>query len=157
MRAGLICSEPSATSRFVVRGSLLLRREGADFGLALRVGELAQLGADAAGDRGALVAGLETGEVWAVLPREGTAESFARLDRRVMDDVDGTFVVRIALLVAGEIAEITARGEDGGDAGNGGDRLGVLERFEGFEHHDDDEIVVDGLAIAAGNIAPHFG
>ncbi len=110
----------------------LLRREGADFGFALRVGELTQFGADAAPDGGAFVPGLETGEVRAVLPRERAAELLARLDRRVMDDVDGAFVVGIALLVAGEIAEVAARGEDGGDAGNGGDGFGVLQSLRAF-------------------------
>ena len=74
-----------------------------------------------------------------------------------MNDVDGALVIRIALLVAGEVPEIAAGGEHRRDPRDGCDGFGVLEALECLDHHDDDEIVVDRLAVAAGNAAPHRG
>ena len=73
MRAGLVCSDSLPRRDLSTGCDLLLRREGADFGLALRVGKLAQFLARTASDRSALVAGLETGEVRPVFPGERTA------------------------------------------------------------------------------------
>ena len=74
-----------------------------------------------------------------------------------MDDVDLPLVVGIALLVAGEIAEIAAGREDRMHARHLGDLVGVLQSLQRFDHQDQHDIVVDGVAIAAGNIAPHVG
>ena len=104
-----------------------------------------------------LAAGLEAGEVRPVLPRQRSAQLLAGLDRGVMDDVDLPLVVGIALLVAGEIAEIAAGREDRMHARHLGDLVGVLESLQRLDHQDQHDIVVDGVAVAAGDIAPHVG
>ena len=54
---------------------------------------------DAAGNRGGFAAPLKAREVRTVPPRERTTQPDARLDRRVVDDVDGTFVIGRALSI----------------------------------------------------------
>src|SRR5438128_2548799 len=97
------------------------RGERPDFGLALRIVQVAQLSACAARDLRHLVAGLEAGEIRAVLPGEGAAQLRAGLDRGIVHDVDGALVVGRALCKARKIAEVAARGEHRRDAGHLGD------------------------------------
>src|SRR5438445_2049989 len=137
--------------------ALRLRHRGVrtDLGLALRVGERSKLGRDAARDCGGFAASLEAGEVRPIAPRERTAQPHLRLDRRVVDDVDRALVVGRALAVAREVAEIAARREHGGDAGNFRNLVGVLEALQRLDHFDEHDVLVDRVAIAAGHAAPH--
>src|SRR5205807_8237988 len=127
-----------------------------DFGFPLRIGEFTKLGACAARDLSNLVAGLEAGKVRPVLPGERAAELHAGFDRRVVHDVDGALVVRRPLRETRKIAEVAARREYRGDARDLGDLVSVLEPFERLDHQDQDEIVVDGLAVATRDAAPHL-
>src|SRR5688572_10291696 len=81
--------------------------------LRLSVHQRAELRGNTAGDRCRLAAGLEAGEVGAVSPGEGTTQPHARLHGGVVNDIDGALVIRRALTVAGEVAQVTARREDG--------------------------------------------
>src|SRR5215472_4366033 len=132
------------------------RRERPYFGSRLRVRELAQLDLHASCNGGHLIASLKAGEIRPVLPRPGTAQSHARLDGGVMDNVDLPFVIRIALLVATKIPEIAARSKNRVYARNLGDLVGVLQSFKGFDHQDQHHIVIDGVAVAARHIPPHI-
>src|SRR5580698_8269497 len=98
---------------------LFLGSVRAHFGLALRVLQRAQFGRYAAGNGGSLAAILKTRKIRPVAPCERTAQPLARSNRSVMHDVDQAFVVGCALLVAREIAEISAGRKDRGDARNG--------------------------------------
>ena len=81
-------------------------------GFCLRIRELAEFDLHASLDGSHFVAGLETSEIGPVLPRPWTAEFHAGLDGGVMHDVDLALIVRIALLIAGEIPEIAAGGKN---------------------------------------------
>ena len=72
-----------------------------------------------------------------------------------MDDVDRALVVGIALAETGEVAQVAAGREHGADARHLRDRLGVLQPFERLDHENEDEVVVDGLPVAARHAAPH--
>src|SRR6266852_8372596 len=88
------------------------RRKRPCFGPRLRIRELAEFDLHASRNGGHFVTGLKAGEIRPVLPRPGATEFYAGPDSGVMHDVDLAFVVRIALLVAGEIPEIAARGNN---------------------------------------------
>src|SRR5271165_3391475 len=73
--------------------ALLLSREGPDFRLALRVFQRPQLVGNAARNSNNLAGILEAGEIGTVAPCEGTAQTLARAERRVVHDVDQPLVV----------------------------------------------------------------
>src|SRR6266481_3416671 len=130
-------------------------RERPYFGLCLRVRELAEFDLHTSRDGGHFVTGLEAGEIRPVLPRPWATELHAGLDGGVVHDVDLALVVRIALLVAGEIPEIAARGKDRVHPRNLGDLVGILEAFQRLDHQDQHYVVVDGVPVAAGHVTPH--
>ncbi len=72
-----------------------------------------------------------------------------------MDDVDLALIVRVALLVAGEIPEVAARCKDRVDALDLRDFVGVFQAFERFDHQNENDVVVDRIAITARDAAPH--
>src|SRR5262249_43533989 len=120
---------PAATSAAGARGARH-RRERTDLRLALRIRQVAELGAHAAGDCGRLASGLEAGEVRPIAPRERTAQPDTGLDRGVVHDVDRALVVGRALAESREVAEVAARGEHRRDARHFRDLVGVLQPFE---------------------------
>src|ERR1700733_3447703 len=146
-----------AASKALQLRSLLLRRVGSHFGLALRVLQRTQFGRNAARNGRRLTAVLETAEIGPVAPSERTAQPLARANRRVMHDIDQPLIIRCSLLVAREIAQISAGREDRGDAWNRSDFARVPGAIQGLDHFYQHNIVVDGVAIPARNIAPHLG
>src|SRR3954464_3986770 len=79
---------------------------------------------------------LETLEVRTLKPSIGTAQIFMGAQGRVMDDIDLALVIRIALPVASEIAQVGGCGEQPIDARQGGDLVRVLQAIEGLDHGD---------------------
>ena len=65
-----------------------------------------------------------------------------------MHDVDLALIVRIARLVAGVIAQIAGRGEDGVNARKRRDLVGIRQARQRLDHHRQDKVVIDGVAIA---------
>src|SRR5688572_3047385 len=135
-------------SLFVIRYSLFLwfLRKRPYLGLSLRIRKVPKFRRHTAANRGRLAASLETREVRAIAPRERPAQANARLDRRVVHDVDRALVVRRALAIAGEVAEVAARRKARADAGHLRNLLGVLQTVERFDHQDQDDVVVGGIA-----------
>src|SRR5262245_8440080 len=132
-------------------------RERPYFGLALRVRERPQFCRNTTRDRGGLAARLEAREVRTVAPRNRSAQTNTRLQRRVMDDVDRALVVGCALPEPGEVPEITARGKQRRYARHLRDLVGVLQPFERLDHQDEHDVVVDGVAVSSRTVAPHAG
>src|SRR5450631_2205557 len=128
-----------------------------DFGFGLRVLEGSKFVCDAAVDDRCLAAILEASEVRPAEPGEGATETLASFECGVVDDVDEALIVGRAFSVAGEISQVAAGGKDRGDAGNGCDLWCVLHSIDRLDHLDEHHVLVDGVAIAAGNAAPHFG
>ena len=102
----VICS-----SLFVIFLLRFLHSERPRFHLSLRVSKVAEFRRDAPGDRRGFTSGLESTEIRTIAPRERPTQPDAGVDRRIVDDVDGPFVVGRALSVAAEVAQISARGE----------------------------------------------
>src|SRR6516164_1335410 len=100
---------------------LLFRGVGAGGGLALCVLQLPEFITNASADRDDLTGTLEAGEIGPVAPCKWATEPFACAERGVVHDVDQALIVGRTHLVAGEVCEISAGGEDGGDAWNRGD------------------------------------
>src|SRR5438034_6629738 len=62
-----------------------------------------KFGGGAASDCGEFTSGLEANKVRAVAPGKWSAQPHTGLYGRVVDDIDGSFVIRAALGVAGEV------------------------------------------------------
>src|SRR5437870_10368680 len=97
--------------------------------MPLRVGQRTQLRRDTASDRRSLAGGLEAGEVRAIPPCKWSAQPHSGSERGIVDNVDGSLVVRCPLGISGEVSEIPACREYGSHSGNLGDGIGVLETF----------------------------
>src|SRR5215470_15426947 len=89
----------------------LSRRIRADFGFPLCILEVAQLRSHTSINGGHLRSGLKTCEVGPIAPGERPAEPDTRLERGVVDDVDGAFVVGVALPESREVPQVAAGGE----------------------------------------------
>src|SRR5579884_430152 len=101
-------SSPSCSHRC----SLRLSRERTHFRFPLGVGQRTEFSGSAASNGRHFAARLEAGEIGTIAPGKWTAEPDVCFDRRVMHDVDGAFVVRAALAISGEIAQIATRGKN---------------------------------------------
>src|SRR5688572_28452167 len=78
------------------------------------------------------------------------------LQRRVVADVQQRFVAGIARGPAGEIRQVTVSLDDYVETERVGDLVDVDDALDRLEHHDDEEVVVNRLAIAAGRIRPEL-
>ena len=160
-REGVAChvavvTTESRTATMLLRdSSLVLRNKRTHVGLALGIRQRSKLRGHATRDRRGLTPGLEAGEVGTIAPRNRATQTDARPERRVVDDVDGALVVGRALPEPGEVAEVAACRKQRRDTRHLRDLVGVLQTFERFDHQDEDDVVVDGVAIAAGHAAPH--
>src|ERR1700733_15602343 len=135
--------------------SLLLGSVRADFGFALCVLQRSQFGGNAAGNGCRLTRILEAGEIRAVAPCKRPAQPLSRTNRRVVYYVDQPFVVGCALLIAREIAQISAGCKDRGHTRNGGDFACRHRAVERLDHLDEHNVVIDGIAIPTRDIPPH--
>ena len=66
-----------------------------------------------------------------------------------MHNIDQALVIGFALFVARKIAEISAGRKHSIDAGNLRDLVGLRSAAYGFDHLDQNHVVVDSVAIAA--------
>src|SRR6476660_1307962 len=91
--ASSIANHKSQITRSFCRGP------GSEFRLALRIGERSEFGCHRARDRGAVAPRLEACEIRTIAPCQRPAKALACADRRVVQDVDQTFVVGTSLRV----------------------------------------------------------
>src|SRR3954463_8473792 len=133
-----------------------LRSKRSSFRFTLRILQRAELGGHAPRDRGSFAGVLEAGKIRPVPPREWTAQSLARCKSRVMDSIDQPLIGGRSLLVAREIAQISAGREQRRHTGNRRNFARIFHTFDGLNHFDEYDIVVDRIAISARNVAPDF-
>src|SRR5467141_4446804 len=72
---------------------------------------------------------LEESESRAILPSLRSPKPDPVLERYVVDSRDQGFILFVALPVAGKVAQVSARGEDHVNPGNGGDLFGILDTY----------------------------
>src|SRR4029077_2219080 len=105
---------------------------------------------------GRLTSVLKASEVWPVTPGEWTTEPLARHEGRVVHSVDQPLIVGRTLPVPREVTQITAGREYRGYAPNRGDFARVLHAVDRLDHLDQHNVVVDRVAIPAGDAAPYL-
>src|SRR5882762_7963011 len=109
---------------------------------------------------------LEESESRAILPSLRSPKPDPVLERHVVDSRDQGFIFFVALPVAGKVPQVSARGEDHIDPGNGSNLFGILDADRRLNHDYHHHVVIGGLAIvgpvkravlAVALAAPAFG
>src|SRR4030081_767907 len=109
---------------------------------------------------------LEESESRAILPSLRSPKPDPVLERHVVNSRDQGFILLLALPVAGKVTQVSARGKDHIDPGNGSNLFGILDADgrlnQDYHHH----VLIGGLAVvdpikravlAVALAAPAFG